>query len=212
MTLLSFETATYGNSSIAIFDDDKFIGQKSLSSGRATSIELLPAVQYLLEKADVKKVDTIAVDCGPGSFTGIRVGIAAARGLADGWSAKVIGISQFDFYPNFSDAKTRQLILIDAKAGGGFYYELRAANAKKIRGFVLEKNIVESLIDKNEKIVICGEFNDIILDETDWQHIKNIPVADAEAVAKIAMKQIAEGNQQEAEAIYLHTTIKKPKK
>ena len=209
--LLSFETATYGNSSIAIFDDDKFIGQKSLSSGRATSIELLPAVQHLLEKAGVKKVDTIAVDCGPGSFTGIRVGIAAARGLADGWSAKVIGISQFDFYPNFSDAKTRQLILIDAKAGGGFYYELRAGNTEKERGFVLGKNIAESLLKTNEKIVICGEFDDKIINGTDWQHHKNIPVADAEAVAKITMKQIAEGNQQEAEAIYLHTTIKKPK-
>ena len=166
----------------------------------------------MLEKAGVKKVETIAVDCGPGSFTGIRVGIAAARGLADGWSAKVVGISQFDFYPYLSDDKIRQLILIDAKAGGGFYYELRAANTGNERGFILGKNIAESLIDKNEKIVICGEFNDIILDETDWQQHKNIPVADAEAVAKIAMKQLAEGNQQEAEAIYLHTTIKKPKK
>ena len=209
--LLSLETAAYGNSSLALFDGENIVGQKFLSSGRATTIELLPAVQLLLEKAGAKKVDTIAVDCGPGSFTGIRVGIAAARGLADGWSSKVIGISQFDFYPNFSGTETKQLILIDAKAGGGFYYELRAANAQKKRGFILENEITGSLIDKNEKIVICGEFDDKILNGTIWKHIKNIPVADAEAAGRIAMKQIAEGNQQEAEAIYLHSTIKMPK-
>jgi len=71
---------------------------------------------------------------------------------------------------------------------------------------------VGNLVGQNEKVVICGEFNEEILDGTDWRHNKDIPVADAEAVGKTAMKQIAEGNQQEAEAIYLHTTIKAPKK
>jgi len=211
MTLLSLETATYGNSSIAIFDDDKFIDQEFMSSGRATSIELLPAVQAILEKAGVEKVDTIAVDCGPGSFTGIRVGIAAARGLADGWSAKVIGISQFDFFSDLTDEKTKQLILIDAKAGGGFYYELRGTVLQKERGFILGKNIIGTLVKSNEKVIVCGEFDGEILGGTDWQHIRNIPVADAKSVAKAAMRNISEGNEQPAEAIYLHTTIKAPK-
>ena len=165
--ILSLETATYGNSSIAIFDDDKFVAQEFMSSGRATSIELLPAVQVLLEKAGVEKVDTIAVDCGPGSFTGIRVGIAAARGLADGWSAKVVGISQFDFFSDLTDEKTKQLILIDAKAGGGFYYELRGTVLQKERGFILGKSIAGTIVKSNEKVIVCGEFDGEILGGTD---------------------------------------------
>ena len=212
MILLSLETATYGNSSVAIFDDDKFIAQEFLSSGRMTSIELLPAVKLLLEKAGVEKVDTIAVDCGPGSFTGIRVGIAAARGLVDGWSAKIIGVSQFDFFSDLTDEETDQLILLDAKAGGGFYYEFRSAKAKMDRGFILGKDITGTLLaESNKKIVVCGEFDENIFAGTDWKFVKENPVADAKAVAKAAMKNISEGKEQSVEAIYLHTTIKKPK-
>jgi len=210
-TLLSLETATYGNSSLAIFNGENFIAQTFLSSGRATSTELLPAVKCLLQKAGAEKADIIAVDCGPGSFTGIRVGIAAARGLADGWKSEIIAISQFDFYPDMTDEKTKQLVLLDARAGGGFYYELREKDVLFERGFITPADIFNELINPNESVIFCGEFDKKIFQNTELSHYKIIPEIDAQAVARVAMKNINAGIKNEVEAIYLHTTVKIPK-
>ncbi len=58
--------------------------------GRGHAERLIPMIASLPEGG---RAPHILVDCGPGSFTGIRVGIAAARGLALGWSASLAGYS-----------------------------------------------------------------------------------------------------------------------
>jgi tRNA threonylcarbamoyl adenosine modification protein YeaZ len=58
--------------------------------GRGHAERLVPMIAELPEGG---RADAVLVDCGPGSFTGIRVGIAAARGLGLGWNAPVYGFS-----------------------------------------------------------------------------------------------------------------------
>jgi tRNA threonylcarbamoyl adenosine modification protein YeaZ len=62
------------------------------------SDQLFPTLNGLLKKSRVKKSDLalIAVDHGPGSFTGVRVGVAAARGLAQGLSLPIIGVGSLE--------------------------------------------------------------------------------------------------------------------
>lgn len=60
--------------------------------GRGHSERLVPMIAELM---DGRKADRIIVGIGPGSFTGIRVGIAAAHGLAIGWGAELAGLSSF---------------------------------------------------------------------------------------------------------------------
>ncbi|QIK78226.1 tRNA (adenosine(37)-N6)-threonylcarbamoyltransferase complex dimerization subunit type 1 TsaB [Sphingomonas piscis] len=72
----------------ALFDGDTCIGTRDEVIGRGHSERLVPMIAELL---DGRRAEQILVGVGPGSFTGIRVGIAAAHGLAIGWGAEVLG-------------------------------------------------------------------------------------------------------------------------
>ncbi|MEO5866997.1 MAG: tRNA (adenosine(37)-N6)-threonylcarbamoyltransferase complex dimerization subunit type 1 TsaB [Sphingomonas sp.] len=87
---LVIETATAACSVALIDGDGGVIAAIHEVVGRGHAERLLPMIAELPGGG---RADRILVDCGPGSFTGIRVGIAAARGLALGWSVGVAGFS-----------------------------------------------------------------------------------------------------------------------
>jgi tRNA threonylcarbamoyladenosine biosynthesis protein TsaB len=75
--------------SIALLDNGSVIGTCHDRIGRGHAERLMPWIADLPEGG---RADAIFVGCGPGSFTGIRVGIAAARGLGLGWGIPVYGV------------------------------------------------------------------------------------------------------------------------
>jgi tRNA threonylcarbamoyladenosine biosynthesis protein TsaB len=83
------ETATSA-CSVALIEDGAVISSDAAVVGRGHAERLMPMVADL---PDGGRANEIWVDCGPGSFTGIRVGIAAARGLGFGWGIPVYGFS-----------------------------------------------------------------------------------------------------------------------
>lgn len=89
MRTLVIETATSA-CSVALFDDGQLVAHDTAVVGRGHAERLMPMIAALPGGG---RADRIWVDCGPGSFTGIRVGIAAARGLSFGWGVSVHGFS-----------------------------------------------------------------------------------------------------------------------
>ena len=76
--------------SIALFDGAHLLAERHDLLGRGHAERIIPAIADLPEGG---RADEIRVGCGPGSFTGLRVGIAAARALALGWGIPVLGFS-----------------------------------------------------------------------------------------------------------------------
>ncbi|MDP4153049.1 MAG: tRNA (adenosine(37)-N6)-threonylcarbamoyltransferase complex dimerization subunit type 1 TsaB [Bacillota bacterium] len=97
MKILAFETSAKA-ASVAITDDGKLIGEFYINIGLTHSETMLPMCEKLLGTAgySLSDIDTIAVAAGPGSFTGIRIGIAAVKGLAFGRDIKCAAVSTLE--------------------------------------------------------------------------------------------------------------------
>lgn len=89
MATLVIETATAA-CSVALFDAGGLHAERHAIVGRGHAEHLLPMIAALPGGG---RADAVIVDCGPGSFTGIRVGLAAARALGLGWGVPVAGCS-----------------------------------------------------------------------------------------------------------------------
>ena len=87
--LLVIDSATAACSA-ALLDRGEIVDERHELVGRGHAERLLPMIAEML---DGRRPSAILVDCGPGSFTGVRVGLAAAHGLAIGWAVPLTGYS-----------------------------------------------------------------------------------------------------------------------
>ena len=97
MLILAFESSAKA-ASVALCRDGKLVSQYSQCSGLTHSRTLLPMAEDLLKNAEVKlsEVDGFAVAHGPGSFTGIRIGVSAVKGLAWASDKPCVGVSTLE--------------------------------------------------------------------------------------------------------------------
>ncbi|MDP1028237.1 tRNA (adenosine(37)-N6)-threonylcarbamoyltransferase complex dimerization subunit type 1 TsaB [Sphingomonas sp. KR1UV-12] len=116
MRTLVIDTATAA-CSVALVEDGRVIAARHEVVGRGHAERLVPMIAELPNGG---RADRLLVDIGPGSFTGVRVGIAAARGLALGWAVPVRGFSSLALVAAAALARTpRDAIAAVLEAGHG---------------------------------------------------------------------------------------------
>ena len=123
MLILGIETATQ-QVSCAIGGHEGVIALFESAKGRRHAETLVPAIDFVSRQAciDLSEISVVAVDIGPGLFTGLRVGLATAKAMAYGLRVPMIGISSLDLLA-FAVRHTNRLIaaVVDARRGELFY-------------------------------------------------------------------------------------------
>jgi tRNA threonylcarbamoyladenosine biosynthesis protein TsaB len=117
MIVLAIDT-THDFGSLAILYGSELLEESLLHAPEGFSSILFPQVQALLKRNDlgIDEVDVFAAAAGPGSFTGVRIGLSAAKGLAEAHQKQCFAVSNLAAMANFGSAPVRAAVL-DARRG-----------------------------------------------------------------------------------------------
>ena len=120
MRILSFDTATSACSA-AVWEDGRIVAKRFEPMSRGQSERLMPMVREVLSEAgtDFPDLDLLAVTIGPGAFTGLRIGLAAARGMALAGDLACFGVTTLNAVAAGVSEHERQkanvLVVLDSK-------------------------------------------------------------------------------------------------
>ena len=119
MIILSLETSS-PVASLALTDDDDTLSEISLDSGLTHSRTLLPEIKNMLDRSGISVPDLslLTVGLGPGSFTGLRIGLAAAKGLAFAAEKPLVGVPTLDAMAGSASRESTIICpVVDARKG-----------------------------------------------------------------------------------------------
>ena len=162
MRILGIETATSA-CSVCILDNSQLIAEYTTNISKTHSQHLMPMIEHVLKNAGLvpKDIGAIAVSIGPGSFTGVRIGISAAKGMAMALDIQTAGVSVLDgiAYNLMNSYTGRICVITDARRKQVYaaIYEMpdikcRMSNMKKLTGDMVLT--IEELIKKTKKKTI----------------------------------------------------------
>ena len=199
--ILSVDTTSeFG--SIALTEGDRVTEEIELHSPDGFGHVLFPEIQQLLDRngVGVNAMDCFASASGPGSFTGVRVGLAAVKGLAEAAGKKVVAVSNLRALAFFGTAKLRAVVL-DARRG-----EVYAAVYDQHLSLVMTESVMKfsawrQMLPPAGFEMISTDFSSF-RDQVDHSiPLVQAPRALAAAIGRIAWREFSAGNAADPAAI-----------
>ena len=151
MKILAFETSAKA-ASVALLENGKLLGENYQNTGLTHSQTLMVMAEDMLKACNLtpKDVDAVAVAAGPGSFTGVRIGVAAAKGFAWGGNIPCYGVSTLEAMArNLGIYDGYVVPAMDARRNQVYTAVFEARQGNLIR---LEADMAISLEELKEKI------------------------------------------------------------
>lgn len=167
MVILGIDSSAV-SASAAIVKDGKLISEAFLNVGLTHSVTLMSLIKQSVEGAgiSVSDLDAVAVTNGPGSFTGVRIGVATAKGIAQPEGKKCVPVSTLVAiaYP-LIDTDCVAVSVMDARCNQVYCALFRCENGKMTRltddDAISLDVLCEILKQYNENIILIGDGTDI---------------------------------------------------
>ena len=159
--------------SVSVFDDNNLLNEKFSDDQKTHSEKLLPIIDELLKEEGISigDVDMFVVAVGPGSFTGIRIGVSTVKGMAQALNKKVIAVTSLEGLIEMADNKN-VCAIINARHGN-VYTQIKYNNNLLEPDCKSINEVVDELKNYNEKFIIVGdatiEFENLLKEELDCE-------------------------------------------
>lgn len=158
--LLSMDSSAV-TASVALTDGDEIIKSEFVNSGLTHSETLLPMITRVMDGRKYSELDGIAITAGPGSFTGVRIGVATVKGLAFNDDIPCYSVSTLEAIAyNFVDKNAVVCAVMDARRMQ-FYNALFRVQNGKVERLCDDRAIsIEDLrsdLKRYDKVIIAGD-------------------------------------------------------
>ncbi len=206
MKILAIDTSSK-ICSTAILENQDIIDELNLDDGKTHSENLMPLVNEILKKnnIDLKHIDLIACSVGPGSFTGIRIGVASIKPIAEVLNVKIASVTSLETLAKNVENSGTIASLIDAR-NNQVYCGIFDKEYNKKQDFIADDiNVVIEELRKYDDITCVGD-GAILHKDLLIQNIKDVKFAEnnkqsAINVGKIGYKKYLEDNLLSADEI-----------
>ena len=162
MRILAVDTSAVC-ASVGVTEDGKILSESSINTGLTHSRTLMPMIDSTLRNGeiDLDSIDYFACSVGPGSFTGIRIGVAAIKGLADGLKKKCIPVSTLEALAyNLQGRCCTAVSVMDARCNQ-VYCGIFLVEGEKVtrltEDMALKIDELEKMLPDYENVVFVGD-------------------------------------------------------
>ncbi len=195
MKILSLDS-TAKTSTVAVLDNESLLGLYSVNIQNTHSETLLPMVKSLLESLRLTNddIDAYAVSKGPGSFTGVRIGVATIKALAFGRNKPCVGVSTIEALSENLEGFSGIVCPIMNARRGQVYTGAFLNGARFIDDTCMMLDDLIPMLEKTgEPIYFCGDGYELVLDKkiSNFRHTPELlRYQNAYSVGKIAYKKL----------------------
>lgn len=184
MLILGIDTAT-DQVSVAIGGHEGVLGSVAVARGRRHAETLTPSIEFLAAQTGIglDEIGVVAVDVGPGLFTGLRVGIATGKAMAYALRVPMIGVASLDLVA-FPLRETGRLIVaaVDARRGELFFafYRPVPGGVQRIGDYRVgsSRDLASEIVARGEECLLVGDGARRYAD--DFEGLSRVRVADQE--------------------------------
>lgn len=181
MRILSIDSSSV-SASAAVTEDGKILAEEFVNNGYTHSVTLMPIIDKVLKdsKTAVSSIDLLAITNGPGSFTGVRIGIASAKGICDAANIPCFAVSTLEaLAKSLCSQNVLAISVMDARCNQVYTASFCKGQRKTEDRAILISELSEELKTEKRDIVLIGD-GAVLCYEKLKDEIPNISVADEE--------------------------------